>query len=132
MSGAPAGGAADRGEAATYRIRLRNYVAPFRIGAYAHERLQAQRVRINVELELAWTAAGDDLARVFSYDELLSGIERLREGEHINLIETLADRVAALGMAHPAVRRVRAEVEKLDVFAAAESIGVTVERTRPS
>jgi dihydroneopterin aldolase len=102
------------------------------IGVYAHEEERRQRVRISVEMEVDLPAGGigDDIDRVPSYEGLVQGLQALAEKEHVRLIETVAEHVLDLAMAHPMVLRAVAEVEKLDVFPEAQSIGVRFERNR--
>ena len=85
-----------------YRMFIRDLVLLCRIGVYAHEKLRPQRVRINVSMRVEAEAAprNDDIANVLSYDEVLGGIKRLAAGEHINLVETLAEAIADLCLAH--------------------------------
>jgi dihydroneopterin aldolase len=47
---------------------------------------------------------------------------------HINLVETLAEEVAAMCLQDRRVRSVRVRVEKLDVFPDVTSVGVEIER----
>lgn len=117
---------------ASYLIRLRHFVVPMSIGVYAHEEVRHQRVRISVEMEVELPAGGigDEIGRVPSYEGLVEGLQALAEKEHVRLIETVAEHVLDLAMAHPMVLRAVAEVEKLDVFPDAESIGVRFERRR--
>jgi dihydroneopterin aldolase len=48
----------------------------------------------------------------------------------VNLVETLAERAAALCLADPAALSVRLRVEKLDVYPDAASVGVEIVRAR--
>ena len=59
------------------------------------------------------------------------GIKAIVAAGHINLVETLAERIAALGLADHRVEAARVRVEKLHVVAEAESVGVEIERFRP-
>jgi dihydroneopterin aldolase len=114
-----------------YRMFIRDLVLLCRIGVYAHEKLRPQRVRINVNMRVEAEAEprNDDIANVLSYDEVLGGIKRLAAGEHINLVETLAEAIADLCLAHRRVIEVRVMIEKLDVEPGA-SVGVEIERRR--
>ncbi|MBT4741452.1 MAG: dihydroneopterin aldolase, partial [Rhodospirillaceae bacterium] len=47
---------------------------------------------------------------------------------HINLVETLAERIAQTCLQHPDCDTVRVRIEKLDVFEDVESVGVEIER----
>jgi dihydroneopterin aldolase len=117
-----------------YRLFVRNLVLPARIGVHPHERELAQRVRLNVEILAAddGGSAGDDIAGVVSYEDVVLGAKRIIASGHINLVETLAERVADLCLTDPRVFRATVRVEKLDVFKEAESVGVEIERVRPA
>ncbi|HVO17565.1 MAG TPA: dihydroneopterin aldolase [Alphaproteobacteria bacterium] len=112
------------------QVFVRDLVLPCRIGAYRHERSAPQRVRINVNLAVLESDApiDDQLANVVSYEKIIEGVRRVAQTGHINLVETLAERVAALSLSDPRVRSVRVRVEKLDVFPDAGSVGVEIER----
>jgi dihydroneopterin aldolase len=50
---------------------------------------------------------------------------------HVNLAETLAERIASLCLQDSTCRSVLVRVEKLDVFEDAKSVGVEIERFSP-
>lgn len=125
----------------TDRVFVHDFVLPVRIGAYARERASPQPVRFNVEAVIArpqWIAQQHGPAAVsrwepgmrdvFSYDLIRDGIRMLVDAGHVALVETLAERVAAMALAHPRVLRVAVKVEKLN--AGAGVVGVAIERTR--
>jgi (5-formylfuran-3-yl)methyl phosphate synthase len=113
----------------TDQVFLHDWVLPVRIGAYARERTAPQRVRFNVQATVLRPATPTrDMSDVFSYDIISDGIRMLTEGQHIALVETLAERIAALILAHPRVAKVSVTVEKLDVGTGV--VGVTLERQR--
>lgn len=111
-----------------YRVFVRDLVLPCRIGIHPHERELAQRVRFNVEIDAIESAAGDDIAGVVSYEDIVIGIKRIIGAGHINLVETLAEEVAALCLGDSRVSAARIRIEKLDVFREAGSVGVEIER----
>jgi 7,8-dihydroneopterin aldolase/epimerase/oxygenase len=122
---------------ATRRMFIRDLVLAASIGVHAHERGAAQRVRINVELaviddavqHLSRAAVGaDDLARVVDYEAIVNRIRALTISGHVQLVETLAERLAETCLLDARVRRVLVRVEKLDVFADAAAVGVEIER----
>ena len=120
------------GERATpYRMFIRDLVLLCRIGVYAHEKLRPQRVRINVSMRVEPASAprNDDIANVLSYDEVLGRIKALAAGDHINLVETLAEAIADICFSHDHVLEARVMIEKLDVEPGA-SVGVEIERRR--
>ncbi len=115
----------------TMRIFIRDLVLSCRIGIHQHERLASQRIRLNLEvLAQEHPAIGDDLDRVLCYAELMSGIKALIAEGHVNLIETLAGRIADYCLEDRRVLAAKVRIDKLDVFKEAESVGIEIERRR--
>lgn len=115
-----------------YRIFVRDLVLEAEVGVFESEKGKRQRLRLNLELECIDTiaAAGDRLENVFCYHTLVEGIEAILAEGHVNLIETVADRIARHSLEDRRVLTARITVEKLDVIDKAASVGVTVERRR--
>jgi dihydroneopterin aldolase len=114
----------------TDRVLVHDFIVPVRIGAYARERDKPQTVRFNVEIDVVRPGhAVEDMRDVFSYDVVTDGIRMIVAREHIALIESLAERVAALVLAHPRAMSVTVRAEKLDVGPGA--VGVEITRERP-
>ncbi len=115
-----------------YRILVRDLVLKCSIGIHAHERLAPQRVRVNIEMA-AFEQAGplsDDIANVVSYEDTIDGVKGILANGHINLVETLAEKIASLCLEDGRVASVTVRVEKLDVYAEAASVGIEIERRR--
>ena len=113
----------------TDRVFLRELVLPAFIGAYSSERETPQRLRFDVEALVQRSASrSPDLGDVFSYDVIGDGIRMLVDAGHIVLVETLAEGIAALMLAHPRVVQVSVRVAKLDLPGGIG--GIAIERTR--
>lgn len=115
----------------TRRVFINDLVLECLIGVYRHERDGAQRVRINLDLTVFETPApiDDKLANVLSYEDIIIKVRKLATAGHLNLVETLAEKIAYLCLAEADVSVVKVRVEKLDVFADAASVGVEIERS---
>lgn len=98
------------------RISLRDYVVEVEIGAFQQERGHLQRVRFNVVVEVAPQSGeiDDDVDRILSYDRVTEAIALELGAERINLLETLAARVAERILREPQALRVFVRIEKLD------------------
>jgi len=111
------------------RIFVRDLVTTMEIGAYSHERGRRQRVSFDVAADVRRTLTdGDDMRRVFSYDVLTDTIRAVVAEGPVQLVETLAERIAARLLEHAAIIRVRIKVEKLDLGPGA--VGVEIMRER--
>ena len=100
------------------------------IGVYHREKGQLQPVRINVDLTVEETDGeiGDRLENVVDYGAVVDGIKGILAGGHLNLVETLAEKVAAHCLLDKRVRVARVRIEKLKIIAEAQSVGVEIER----
>ncbi|WP_439154861.1 dihydroneopterin aldolase [Yoonia sp.] len=112
------------------RISLRDYVVAVEIGAFQQERGTLQRVRFNVVVEVSPLTGpiDDDVDRILSYDRVTEAIGAELEAERINLLETLAARVAERILLEPQAERVFVRIEKLD--RGPFSLGVEIVRAR--
>lgn len=115
------------------RIRhvfIRNLMVPCSIGVHRHEKDAEQRVRINLDLAVSEDdrPIDDDIRNVINYEDLARGVERICNQGHVNLVETLAENIAAMCLEDKRVQSARVRVEKLDILEDAESVGVEIER----
>ena len=83
-------------------------------GVFDFEREQGQEfvIDVAVAVDLAAAASGDDLGRTVHYGELAEAVVAAVERDPVDLIETVAERVAAVALAHPAVEEVEVTVHK--------------------
>ena len=110
------------------KVFVRDFVVQAGIGAYRYEHRAPQRMRFNVEADLApIPGTVTDMRDVFSYDVIVDAI-RLATRRHVLLVERVALDVAEATLRDIRVKRVRVRVEKLDILDGA--IGVEIERER--
>jgi dihydroneopterin aldolase len=112
-------------------VFIRNLEVLAHIGIHGHEQGKLQPVRINVDLAVEDAAVlADKLDLVVDYEAIANKIRALVAAGHINLAETLAERIAAACFEDPRVKTTRVRVEKLHALPGAESAGVEIERQR--
>ncbi len=112
------------------RISLRDHVVEVEIGAFQAERGTTQRVRFDVVVEVRPhpEPLQDDVDRILSYDLITEAIAAELAAERMNLLETLAERVADRILAEPQAMRAFVRIEKLDRGPGA--LGVEIVRSR--
>lgn len=111
-------------------VFVRDLVVACNIGIHQHEKTGPQRVRISVDLGVLEGPSPheDRLENVVCYEDVVTRVRGIVADGHINLAETLAERIAAVCLQNPMCRSARVRVEKLDVFADANGAGVEIER----
>lgn len=112
------------------RISLRDHIVEVEIGAFQAERGVRQRVCFNVVVEVRPQTAeiDDDVDRILSYDRVTEAIAFELAAERVNLLETLAERIAERILLEPQAMRTFVRIEKLDRGPGA--LGVEIVRSR--
>jgi dihydroneopterin aldolase len=117
------------------RIELTGLRANAFHGVLAHERANGQLfiLDVTVHLSLAEAAATDDLTKTMDYGALAERIVRNVESDPVDLIETVAGRVASLVLEDPRAQFVQVTVHKpaAPIPVPFDDVSVTVTRGRP-
>jgi dihydroneopterin aldolase len=100
------------------------------IGAYDWEKTIKQTLKI--DLEMAWDnqapALNDDLTKALDYATVSQRITSWLSEQHIELIETVAERIAAMILDEFEVTWLKLTIHKPDAVANASGVGVMIER----
>ena len=98
------------------RISVRDHTVEVEIGAFQAERGTTQRICFNVVVEVRPLpdVIDDDVDRILSYDKVTEAIAAALAEERLNLLETLAERVAERILWEPQAIRTFVRIEKLD------------------
>jgi 7,8-dihydroneopterin aldolase/epimerase/oxygenase len=115
-------------------IRLTGLKASAHHGVFEHERRDGQDFFIDlvVRLPLAPAAAGDDLTATVHYGELAEQVVAAVESDPVDLIETVAERIAAVALGFPAAHEVIVTVHKpsAPITVPFDDVSVTIHRRR--
>ena len=115
------------------RIIVNGLVVDAFIGVHDFEREARQRVRFDIEVDTVddYVDRVRETGAYVSYADIVEFIEaRAAAGDHVELVETWAEDVAGFALANELAQAVRVTVQKLDIFEAADGVGITIERLR--
>lgn len=123
------------GPASSDHITLKGLRVQANHGVLATEREHGQIFVIDVVayLDLAPASHSDVLAKTVDYGQLSQEIYRAVAGDPVDLIETVAERVATVALRHRAIDRVEVTVHKpqAPITVEYEDVSVTIVRERP-
>lgn len=110
-------------------IFVRDYVIDCNIGVYAEEKGVTQKVRLSVDAHLAKNVRStvDAMVEVPSYTDIIDAIDGITSKGHINLVETLAERIAETVLADKRIGSIFIRIEKLE---RGPVRGIEIHRTR--
>ena len=115
-------------------IVIRDLRVDVLIGIHRRERYAKQTVSIDLEIGVPGAAvfASDKVSDTIDYEQVALRIGALAASQHFRLVETFADRIAALLMEDFGAPWVKVSAAKLGILANAKFVGVTIERRRPA
>jgi dihydroneopterin aldolase len=103
-------------------------------GVFDHERRDGQVfvIDVTVWLDLSVSAGSDDLGRTIHYGELADEVVAAVERDPVDLIETVAQRIADTVLAHDAADAVRVTLHKpsAPITVPFDDVAVTITRLR--
>lgn len=103
------------------------------IGIWDWERKIRQTVSIDLDMstDIRKAAASDDVADTLSYKSVAKRVQAFVAESSFQLVETLAEKIAALVMEEFAVAWIRVRVNKPGAIRTAKDVGVLIERGTP-
>lgn len=103
-------------------------------GVYDFERVRPQSFVVDLTCELLPRPNSDELSTTVDYAELSRAVGDDVSGEPVNLIESLAERIAGTCLEHPLIAAVTVTVHKPEAAMPVElaDVSVTIRRSRTS
>ena len=113
-------------------IEIRDLLLRAIVGINPDERVNRQDVLLNLTLQadLRPAAKSDDIEDAVNYRTIAKEVIEFVEQSRFNLVEALAEAIAALCLRDERVSRVCVNVQKPGALRFAQSVGVTIERSR--
>jgi len=116
----------------TTRIFVRGLLVQASIGVHPHEHEETQPVIINVELDMGDMPIPqqDRLHETLDYATVAEKAEEIALEAHVQLVETLAGRIADWALSDPRVMSCAVSIAKPQALLKADAAGVEVIRRR--
>jgi len=113
-------------------ILIRDLRVEALIGIHKRERHVKQTLSVDLDIGLPGEAvfASDKVADTIDYEQVALKIRSLAGSGHFRLVETFADRVAALLIKDFGAPWVKVSAAKLGILANARLVGVSIERRK--
>lgn len=113
-------------------ILIRDLRVEALIGIHRREGYVTQTVQVDLEIGVPGSAvfASDKVADTIDYEQVALRIRALAASGHFRLVETFADRIAALLISDLGAPWVKVSAAKLGILPNAKFVGVTIERRR--
>ena len=109
------------------------YVSDFEtechIGIYPEEKKKKQKIKISVSLKISRISFDDKISTTVSYKKILDALANVSNLEHINLVETLAYRLADEFERISQVKKIIIKIIKCEIARSGTDVGYILKRT---
>jgi dihydroneopterin aldolase len=114
------------------RVFVRDLELMASVGVFEMEKRYEQRLVVSLDLWVIddYDGHSDALSAVLDYGAVVTGVRAIVETGHTNLIETLAERIAAAALADARVVKAVVRLEKPDIVPGCRSVGIEITRER--
>ena len=112
------------------RIRIRDWDLACLVGVYGEERRAPRTIRVDLTIHLPAADRHDDLARTVDYARLQQAIAEALAATAYRLIESVAERIAAVVLNDTRVAAVTVCVGKPGALPGARTVEVEIMRSR--
>ena len=118
----------------TYKILINELTLDAFIGIHAFEKKKKQKIAISLSLDVNDNISGIEhkIENFVSYEHIVNDIKSILEEGHIDLLETLGEKIVELCFKDKRVFTIKLKLEKLEVFKDASSVGIEIFRKKIS
>ncbi len=115
-----------------YQVQINELILMASIGIHDHEKLKKQRVSISLSMKALDNLheVNESISNVVSYEEIIKKLKELIAEGHIELLETLGEKIFNLCFEDKRIISVWMKLEKLDVFKETKSVGIEIIRDK--
>jgi len=110
-------------------IFVKNFETICFIGIYPEEKSKKQKVNISVKLEFKRTGYSDKLSNTMSYEIIIDYLKNIKNLQHINLVETLANKICNFFQSQKNICYIEIEIIKCNLLNKKTDVGFVLQKT---
>ena len=116
----------------TYQVQVNELVLMVSIGIHEHEKVKKQRVSISLSIQVLDNLdnVDENIDNVVSYEQVIKKLKDLISKGHIELLESLGEKIMNMCFEDSRIMSVWMKLEKLDVFSETKSVGIELVRNK--
>ena len=102
------------------------------IGIHEFEKKNKQKIAISLDIDVEDNIpqVNHKIENFVSYEFIVKDIKKLINSKHIELLETLSEKIFDICFKDERIHKTKVKLEKLEVFSETDSVGIEVKRTK--
>ena len=115
-----------------YRVFIKNLILDASIGIHDYEKKKKQKISISLELDVKDNISQlkQKIENFVSYEIIIQKLKKLVLKKHIDLLETLAEKILKICFEDDRILSIKLKLEKIEVFKETDSVGIEIFRER--
>ena len=116
----------------TYKILIDKLTLDASIGIHEFEKKNKQKIAISLDIDVEDNIpqVNHKIENFVSYEFIVKDIKKLINSKHIELLETLSEKIFDICFKDERIHKTKVKLEKLEVFSETDSVGIEVKRTK--
>ena len=110
-------------------IFVKNFISYCSIGIYPNEKDKKQKIKVSVNLDISTTNSKDVIGSTVSYEKIISVLREIKNYKHINLLETLANKISLKLKNLKNLKKIKIEIVKCNILSGSQEVGVVLEES---
>ncbi len=111
------------------KIIVKDLILLISVGIHKFEKEKKQKVKFNIEITTDPNLKSD-IKSFVNYESVINGIKKITEKKHFELLESLSETIFDEIFKNKKIKKVKLQIEKLDIIKETKSVGIEVVKTR--
>ncbi len=111
------------------KIIVKDLILLISVGIHKFEKEKKQKVKFNIEITTDPNLKSD-IKSIVNYESVINGIKKITEKKHFELLESLSETIFDEIFKNKKIKKVKLQIEKLDIIKETKSVGIEVVKTR--
>ena len=115
-----------------YKVFIKKLILDASIGIHEHEKKKKQKIAISLELDVKdnISEVKQKIENFVSYEIIIKNIKKLVSKKHIDLLETLGEKILKICFEDERIFSIKLKLEKIEVFKETDSVGIEIFREK--
>ncbi len=111
------------------KVIVKDLILLISVGIHQFEKQKKQKVKFNLVITTDPNLKSD-IKSIVNYESVINDIKKITEKKHFELLESLSENIFDVIFKNKRIKKVKLQIEKLDIIKEAKSVGIEVVKTK--
>ena len=111
------------------KVIVKDLILLISVGIHQFEKQKKQKVKFNLVITTDPNLKSD-IKSIVNYENVINDIKKITEKKHFELLENLSENIFDVIFKNKRIKKVKLQIEKLDIIKEAKSVGIEVVKTK--